>query len=125
MFDPGGKPYLVTSGTTSGDSSPAGINPGDIWAATSVSSVGTQSGLVYSFTSKPTPVTRSGTGVSQQMIDANNDTALYDIQYQKGGSTNQVLLTRPTTYQRFGKLSPSEPPTHLVTSPSRREATMP
>jgi len=101
VFNPGGKPYLVTSGTTSGDSSPAGINPGDIWTATSISSVGMQPGLVYGFTSKPTPVTRSGTGVFQQMIDANNDTALYDIQYQKGGSTNQVLLDTPNNLSAF------------------------
>jgi hypothetical protein len=52
VFDLNGTTYIVTDGTTAGDASPAGINPASMWAATSISSVETQFGLVYGFTAQ-------------------------------------------------------------------------
>ena len=101
-FSLGGTTYLVTCGTTSGDPSPAGTNPGTIWAATSPYTLETQCGNVYGFTAQPTAVTRSATQVFQfPVTDSNGHTILYDIQYTLGASTNQVHVDTTTTLPGF------------------------
>ena len=96
VFDLNGTTYIVTDGTTAGDASPAGINPGTMWAATSISSVETQFGLVYGFTAQPTNVTRSGTGLFQfQATDASGTVTLYDIMYTRGRQRQRGEGRRP------------------------------
>ena len=56
MFDLSGNTYIVTDGTTAGATTPAGINPGSMWAADGHSNVETQFGLVYGFAAQPTNV---------------------------------------------------------------------
>jgi len=107
VFDLNGTTYLVTDGTTAGDASPAGVNPASMWAATSISNVETQFGLVYGFTAQPTNVTRSGTGLFQfQAADANGLITLYDIQYTAGGNANVVKIDVPALLPTFTQTGP-------------------
>lgn len=107
VFDLSGTTYLVTEGTTAGDAAPSGINPGTMWAATSTSNVETQFGLVYGFTSQPTTVTRSGTGVAQfPAADPSGTTTLYDIVYAAGSNANVVKVDVPALLPTFTQAGP-------------------
>jgi len=107
VFDLNGTTYIVTDGTTAGDASPAGINPASMWAATSISSVETQFGLVYGFTAQPTTVTRSGTGLFQfQATDASGTVTLYDVVYTPGGNANVVKVDLPALLPTFTQTGP-------------------
>lgn len=102
VFNLGGTTYMVTDGTTSGAPTPAGINPGTTWAATSTANVETQFGLVYGMTAQPINVTQSGTGVFQfQVTDAGGNNTLYDIVYTAGGNANMVKVDVPTLLPAF------------------------
>ena len=105
VFDLGGTTYLVTDGTTAQDSSPAGINPGTLWAATSASSAETQFGLVYGFGATPTTVTRaiqsSGAALFQFLNTVGGVTTLYDIDYTAGATGNRVQVDVPDVLPSF------------------------
>src|SRR5262249_5081947 len=107
VFNLAGTTYLVTDGTTAGDSPAAGINPATMWAATSISSVETQFGLVYGFAAQPTNVTRSGTGLFQfQAADPSGTMTLYDVVYTAGGSGNVVKVDIPALLPTFTQHGP-------------------
>lgn len=107
VFDLNGATYILTDGTTGGDAAPAGINPGTMWAATSVSNVETQFGLAYGFTAQPIGVTRSGTGLFQfQAADPSGSTTLYDIMYTAGGNANVVKVDIPALLPTFTQTGP-------------------
>jgi hypothetical protein len=102
IFDMNGQTYLVTDGTTAGAGAPAGINPGSMWSATSVSTVETQFGLVYGLATQPTNVVLSGDGKYQfPATDTNGNTALYDIIYSSGATNNQVVPDTPKLLPSF------------------------
>ena len=106
VFDMNGTTYLVTDGTTAGDA-PAGINHASMWAATSISAVETQFGLVYGFTAQPTNVTRTGGGLFQfQATDASGTTTLYDIIYTPGSNANVVKVDTPALLPTFTQAGP-------------------
>ena len=107
VFDLNGTTYMVTDGTTPGAATPAGINPGTMWAETATSTSETQFGLVYGFTPQPTNVSRSATNVFQfQITDANNHTTLYDIDYTKGSNANVVTVDVPSVLPAFMQSAP-------------------
>lgn len=107
VFDLNGTTYIVTDGTTKGDASPAGINPGTLWAATATSNVEVQFGLVYGFTAQPTNVVRSGTGLFQfQALDPSGTITLYDIMYIAGGNANVVKVDIPALLPTFTQTGP-------------------
>ncbi len=107
VFDLNGTTYLVTDGTTAGDAAPAGINPGTMWAATSISNTESQFGLVYGFTGQPTGVTRSDTGLFQfQAADPSGTNTLYDIMYTAGSPTNIVKIDVPALLPNFTQSGP-------------------
>jgi hypothetical protein len=102
VFDMNGTTYIATDGTTKGDATPTGINPGSMWSATSVSNAETQFGLVYGFTAQPTNVTRSGTGLFQfQATDPSGTNTLYDIVYTMGANNNVVKVDSPALLPSF------------------------
>ncbi len=106
VFDLGGATYLVTDGTTAGDASPAGINPGTMWAATATTAAEAQFGLVYGF-GAPLSVTRSGTGTFQfQATDAGGTATLYDVLYAPGGNANVVKVDVPARLPTFTQSAP-------------------
>jgi hypothetical protein len=107
VFDLNGTTYLVTDGTTKGDATPAGVNPGSMWAATSIANVETQFGLVYGFTAQPTNITRSGTGLFQfQATDPSGTNTLYDIVYTAGANNNVVKIDIPALLPSFTQAGP-------------------
>jgi hypothetical protein len=107
IFNLNGTTYLVTDGTTQGDAAPAGINPGTMWAATATSSVETQFGLVYGFSTQPTSITRSGTGLFQfQAPDPSGTNTLYDVIYTAGGNANVVRVDVPALLPTFTQTGP-------------------
>src|SRR5262249_50823020 len=102
VFELNGTTYIVTDGTTAGDGAPAGINPGTLWAATSISNVEAQFGLVYGFTPQPTDVTRSAGGLFQfQAVDPSGTNTLYDVMYTAGGNRNVVKVDVPALLPTF------------------------
>ena len=107
VFNLNGTTYMVTDGTTTGVGTPAGINPGTMWAETSISNVETQFGLVYGFTAQPTSVSQSGTGVFQfQETDASGNNTLYDIVYAAGSNSNVVKVDVPDLLPTFMQSGP-------------------
>jgi hypothetical protein len=107
VFDLNGTTYLVTDGNTTGVGASAGINPGTLWAATSISNIETQFGLVYGFTSQPINVSQSGTGVFQfQVTDASGNNTLYDVVYTAGGNANVVKIDIPALLPTFMQSGP-------------------
>lgn len=129
VFDLGGTTYLLTDGSTAGSAPPAGINPGTLWSATSVSGVETQFGIVCGFGATPTSVTQtveaSGavvfqfpitapTGISTTtvpapgaapVITANSATTLYDILFPGPGHENLVQVNVPASLPAFSQAS--------------------
>ena len=102
MFNLNGTTYLVTDGTTTGVGTAAGINPGTMWARTSISNVETQFGLVYGFAAQPTNVSQSGTGVFQFQVTSSSGTnTLYDIVYTAGSNANLVKVDVPSALPTF------------------------
>jgi hypothetical protein len=101
VFDLNGNTYIVTDGNTAGTTPAAGINPGTLWSATQVSTVETQYGLVYGFTSPPTSVTQSGTVFQFQAADTNGTNALYNINYTVNGNNNFVTIDVPRDMPNF------------------------
>ena len=68
--------------------------PGSMWAATSISNVETQFGLVYGFTAQPTNVTRTGTGLFQfQAADSEWRSRSTTSCTLPGGNVNVVRST--------------------------------
>ena len=107
VFNLSGTTYLVTDGTTTGVGTPAGINPGTMWARTSVSNSETQFGLVYGFAVQPTGVTRSASSVFQfQVTDSFRASTLYDILYTPGGNANMVKVDVPSLLPTFMQSAP-------------------
>ena len=102
VFNLNGTTYLVTDGTTTGVGTAAGINPGTMWARTSISNVETQFGLVYGFAAQPTNVSQSGTGVFQFQVTSSSGTnTLYDILYTAGSNANLVKVDVPSALPTF------------------------
>ncbi len=102
VFDMNGTTYLVTDGTTAGDASPKGINPGSMWSATSLNTVETQFGLVYGLGQQPANVIRNGDGTFQfAAIDSAGNPTLFDIIYTHGSSTNQIVADVPKLLPSF------------------------
>ena len=101
----------------------AGINAGTMLAATAITTLEAQFGLVYGFTTPPTNVSQSGMGIFQfQVTSASGTSTLYNILYTAGSNTNIVQVDVPELIPTFmqSRLSPSSHPTHL---PLRPEAT--
>lgn len=102
VFNLNGTTYLVTDGNTTGVGALEGINPGTMWARTSVANVETQFGLVYGFAAQPTNVIQSASGVFQfQTTDANGNNILYDILYTAGSNANMVKVDLPASLPTF------------------------
>ena len=82
VFDLSGTTYMVTDGTTARTPSAAGINAGTMLAATAITTLEAQFGLVYGFTTPPTNVSQSGMGIFQfQVTSASGTSTLYNILY--------------------------------------------
>jgi hypothetical protein len=104
VFDMNGTTYLVTDGTTAGDASPAGINPGSMWSATSTNTLESQFGLVYGLAQQPTNVIRAGDGTFQfAATDAAGNPTLFDITYTAGSSANQIIADVPKLLPSFAQ----------------------
>jgi hypothetical protein len=102
VFNLGGATYLVTDGTTTGVGTAAGINPGTLWARTSIANLEAQFGLVYGFASPPTSVTQSPLNVFQfQVTSATGTSTLYDIVYTPGSNANVVKVDVPSALPTF------------------------
>ncbi len=125
VFDLAGTTYMVTDGTTAGTATPAGINPGTLWAATSISATPpeTQFGLVYGFTAQPISVSQSATtqvfqfvvsttvsSISTTTSSGSTSTGststttvntLYDIVYTPGSNANVVKVDVPDFLPTF------------------------
>ena len=100
VFDMGGTTYMVTDGSTAAapgaGTAGAGINPGSMWSATSLSTVESQFGVVYGLAAQPVNVVQSGTGTFQfPVTDPSGNAALFDIIYTAGGTANQVIADVP------------------------------
>lgn len=107
VFNFSGNTYLVTDGTTAGATTPAGINLGSMWAATSISTVETQFGLVYGFATQPTSVTQSPSGVFQFMsTNSSGIITLYDVVYASGSNANLVKVDVPSLLPSFTQAAP-------------------
>ena len=107
VFNLSGTTYMVTDGTTAGAPTPSGINPGNMWAATSNLPLETQFGLVYGFTAQPVNVIQSPTGTFQFMVTgATGITTLYDILYNPGTNANLVKVDVPTVLPTFMQAGP-------------------
>ena len=107
VFDLNGTSYVVTDGTTAGAATPAGINPGTMWAQTATSSTETQFGLAYGFAAQPTNVSQSALGVFQfQTTDANGNNVLYDILYTPNSNANEVKIDLPNLLPTFMQSGP-------------------
>ena len=107
VFNLNGNTYLVTDGTTAGAATPSGINPGNMWAATSIAPLEAQFGLVYGFTAQPINVTQSPVGTFQFMVtDTTGLTTLYDILYTPGANANMVKVDVPTLLPTFMQTGP-------------------
>jgi hypothetical protein len=123
VFDLGGTTCLVTDGTTRGAAAPAGINPGTLWAQTSVTTVETQFGLVTGLGGAPIPVTQevlqSGAVRFQFPVTAPTGvgaataTTLYDIIYTPGSDANLVQVDVPASLPAF-----SQPSDFTFTAPA-------
>jgi hypothetical protein len=129
VFDLNGTTYLLTDGTTAGSATPADINPGTLWSATSVTDVETQFGIVCGFAATPTSVTQtvepSGavvfqfpitapTGISTTTVPAsgvapvstaNSATTLYDILFPAPDNANLVQVDVPASLPAFSQAS--------------------
>ena len=104
VFDMNGTTYLVTDGTTAGDASPAGINPGSMWSATSTNTVESQFGLVYGLSQQPTNVIRAGDGTFQfAATDSAGNPTLFDITYTLGSSASQIIADVPKLLPSFAQ----------------------
>ncbi len=101
VFDMGGTTYLVTDGTTAGDPSPGGINPGSMWSATSLNTVETQFGLVYGLGPQPTTVVSGASGWQFPVTDSSGNTTLFDIVYTGGATNNQIITDLPKLLPSF------------------------
>ena len=106
VFNLNGTTYLLTTGTTTtGVGASAGINPGTMWAQTSVTNVETQFGLVYGVigqASMPITVVQSAKGVFQfQVTDSSGNNVLYDVLYTAGSNNNMVTVDVPTLLPGF------------------------
>jgi hypothetical protein len=102
VFDMNGTTYLITDGTTAGDASPRGINPGSMWSATSLNTAESQFGLVYGLGQQPANVIRNGDGTFQfAATDAAGNPTLFDITYTAGSSTNQIVADVPKLLPSF------------------------
>ncbi|HVH76575.1 MAG TPA: hypothetical protein VM755_16790 [Stellaceae bacterium] len=107
VFDLNGTTYMATDGTTTGVGTPAGINPGTMWAQTAPSTNETQFGLVYGFVAQPTIVSQSASGVFQfEITDSNNNVTLYDIVYTAGSNANVVKVDVPELLPTFVQTGP-------------------
>ena len=102
VFDMNGTTYLVTDGSTAGDASPLGVNPGSMWSATSLNTVESQFGLVYGLGQQPANVIRNSDGTFQfAATDAAGNPTLFDIMYTAGSSTNQIVADVPKLLPSF------------------------
>jgi hypothetical protein len=111
VFDMGGATYIVTDGTSSGATTPAGINPGTMWAATALLPPESQFGLVYgpvpgAAAQQPVNVTQyadpHGNLVFQfPAIDSTGNPALFDIVYTPGGTANRIVADNPERLPSF------------------------
>jgi hypothetical protein len=107
VFNFSGNTYLVTDGTTAGATTPTGINRGSMWAATSISNVEVQFGLVYGFATQPTSVTQSPSGVFQFMVtNSSGVSTLYDIVYAAGSNANIIKVDVPSLLPSFTQAAP-------------------
>jgi hypothetical protein len=107
VFDLAGTTYVVTDGTTAGEATAAGINPGTLWSATAIASTETQFGLVYGYGTAPINVAQSATGVFQfEANDATGTPTLYDIVYTAGGTGNVVKVDVPARLPTFTQSAP-------------------
>jgi hypothetical protein len=104
-----GNTYMVTDGTTAGAPTPLGINPGNMWAATAITPLETQFGLVYGFTAQPISVTQSSAPPNNfqfMVTDATGFTTLYDILYTPGTNANMIKVDTPTLLPTFMQTGP-------------------
>ena len=111
LFDMGGNSFIVTDGTTSGAATPAGINPGTMWAATALIPPESQYGLVYgpvpnAAAQQPVNVTQytdpHGNLVFQfPAVDSTGNPALFDILYTAHGTANRIIADNPERLPSF------------------------
>ena len=102
VFDMGGTTYLVTDGTTTGVGAPSGINPNSMWAATSLTTVESQFGLVYGLAAQPVNVIQNAQGTFQfPATDPNGNATLFDIVYTPGSTANQIISDVPQLLPSF------------------------
>jgi hypothetical protein len=107
VFDLNGTTYIITDGSTPGVGSAAGINPGTLWAQTSISDIETQFGVVYGLAVQPVNVTQSGTGIFQfQAVNASGYNTLYNILYSEGSNANVVQVDVPDNIPTFMQSAP-------------------
>jgi hypothetical protein len=114
VFNLLGTTYIVNSGSTAGDPSPTGVNPGTLWSATTTGTTETQFGQIYGLASQPTaiteaarPATSSGAAPPAlyqfQVTDAKGVTTTYDIIYVSGANTNSIRVDTPSTFPSFSQ----------------------
>ncbi|HZQ43465.1 MAG TPA: hypothetical protein VFA99_09440 [Acidobacteriaceae bacterium] len=106
VFDMGGTTYIVTDATTQGVGTAAGINPGSMWAATSLSTVESQYGLVYGLATQPfgqpVNVIQNALGTFQfPATDSSGNATLFDILYTPGATANQIVADVPKLLPSF------------------------
>jgi hypothetical protein len=102
VFDMGGTTYIVTDGNTKGVGTGAGINPGSMWSATSLTTVESQFGLVYGLAAQAVNVIQNGLGTFQfPATDPSGNSTLFDIVYTAGASANQILTDVPQLLPSF------------------------
>lgn len=107
VFDLNGTTYMVTDGTTAGAATPAGINPGTMWAQSATSSTETQFGLVYGLAAQPINVSLSALSVFQfQTTDSSGNNVLYDILYTQASNANEVKVDLPALLPTFMQSGP-------------------
>jgi hypothetical protein len=106
VFDMGGTTYLVTDGSTAGVGALSGINPGSMWAATSLNTVESQFGLVYGLAAQPVNVVQNAEGTFQfPATDSNGNATLFDIVYTAGSSANQIISDVPQLLPSFTQVA--------------------
>ena len=89
--------------TPQGAGAAAGINPGSMWAATSVTTVETQFGLVYGLAAQPVNVVQNASSGAFQFpaTDPSGNPTLFDIVYASGSTANQIIADVPKLLPSF------------------------
>ena len=78
-----------------------------MWAATSISNVEAQFGLVYGFAAQPTSVTQSRLRcLPVQVTNSSGVSTLYDILYAAGTNANMVKVDVPSLLPTFTQAAP-------------------